>query len=78
MIRVSEGLSHDRPSLIVVELLYVEKDSEQLDSSDSRMSVVELNLVKLGEVVPVSVIKFEALNDILNSCRAEEVLLLES
>ena len=42
------------------------------------MGVVQLDLVKLSEIIPVGVVKLKALNNILNGTAAEEVLLLES
>ena len=78
VIGVSESLGDDGPSLIIRQFLNIKKDSEKLDSSDCGMGVIQLNLVKLREIVPVGVIKLEALNNILNGTAAEEVLLLES
>jgi hypothetical protein len=68
VIRVSESLSNDRPSLIIVELFDIKKDSKQLYSCNSGMSIIQLNLVQFREVIPVCVIKLEAFNNILNSC----------
>jgi hypothetical protein len=41
------------------------------------VGIIELDLVKFGEIVPVGIIEFEALDDILNSSAAEEVLLFK-
>jgi hypothetical protein len=78
MIGVAECLSDDGPGLIVWKALNVQQDSQKLDGGDGGMSVVELNLVKLRELIPICVVQLEALNDILDSSTAEEVLLLEA
>jgi hypothetical protein len=42
------------------------------------VGVIKLDLVELGELVPVGVVELEALDDVLDGSTAEEVLLLES
>lgn len=78
MVGVGEGVVHNIPGLLVRELLVINEDPEQLDGTDSRVSIVELNLVELSEMSPVLVIFFESADDVMQRSRAEEILLLES
>ena len=67
MVSISEGMVYDVPGLIPRKSLLINQDSEKLNSSDSRMSIVKLDLVLLWELVPVGVVSLESGDQISNS-----------
>jgi hypothetical protein len=78
VIRVCKRVGDHVPGLIIPEELDIKKLSQELDSRDDWVRVIHLYLVKFGEIVPVAIVELESFNDILNSCTAEEELLLQS
>lgn len=78
MVGIGESLVDDVPCLLPRKLLLVNEDSEQLDAGDCWVGIVELNLVFLGEGVPVLMLLLKSPDDVSDGGGAEEVLLLES
>jgi hypothetical protein len=68
VVSVGEGVVHNIPGLLVWQLLIINEDPEELDGADGRVSVVELNLIELGELIPVLVIFFEPADDVMQRC----------
>jgi hypothetical protein len=62
----------------VTHFLFVNQNPEQLDRRDGRVCVIQLNLVFLSKLGPVSAMSgLVPSYDILDGCTAKEVLLLE-
>jgi hypothetical protein len=78
VIRICKGVRDDVPGLVIAQVLYIKKLSQELNSCNNRVGVIHLNLVKLGKIIPICVVELESFNDILNSSAAEEELLFES
>ena len=69
----------DIPSLFKGEHLFVNKNSQQFDCADGWVSIVELDFVFLSKhLEPIVMSFFVSANDVVQTCRAEKVLLLES
>lgn len=78
MVCVRKRVIDNLPSLGVAHLLDIDQDAEQLDRSDGRMGIVELDLVFLSKFRPVvAMLDLVPAYNILDRRRAEEVLLLE-
>lgn len=78
MISVGEGVVDNVPGLLVGKLFLVDQNSEELDSADSRVSIVKLNLIKFGELSPIGVRLFKSADDVMQGSCTEEILLLQS
>lgn len=65
MVSVGEGVVHNIPGLLVGQLLIINEDPEQLDGTNGRVSIVELNLIEGGKLIPVLVIFFESADDVM-------------
>ncbi len=52
MVGVGKSIVNDLPSLLLVEVLFVDQNSQKLDNSQSWMSVVQLNAGLFREVLP--------------------------
>lgn len=52
MIGVGKGIVNNLPSLLLIEVLFVDQNSQKLDNSQSWMSVVQLNAGFFREVLP--------------------------
>jgi len=76
VVSVREGVVDDVPGCLVGQLLFIDEDPEQLNSTDGRVGVVELNFVKLRELSPIRVSLLESADDVIQRGRTEEILLL--
>lgn len=79
MISVSKSLVNYIPGIKVGEFLFVNQDSEELDGRNTRMSIVKLDLILLGELRPIiGMILLVATNDVTKRGCTEEILLLQT
>lgn len=83
MIGVGESIVDDLPSFFLIDMLLVNQDTEQLNDTQSWMSIIKLNTSLFGEILPFEFsarffgVGLMASNDILNGCRNEKILLLQ-
>ena len=68
MVGVRESVINNVPCFLEVEVLFIDQNSKQLDSSNNRMSIVELNFVQIckGSESIVTMLNFISSNDIIN------------
>ena len=79
MVGIREGVVNNVPGLLEGKLFFIDKDSEQLNSGNSWMSIIQLNLILVRELCEsIAVVLLVSSNDIVDGGGAEEVLLLES
>jgi hypothetical protein len=78
VICVSKSSSNYVVSLLIVQLLFINQDSEKFNCSDSWVSIIKLDLVLLRKEFPISVGLLESSDQVSDSCTTEEILLLKS
>ena len=79
VVRISERVCHDVPSFVPFEVFDVEEDAHHFGDRNCRVRIVQLDSDLFREELPVVVVELlEALDDVLQRSRAEEVLLLEA
>jgi hypothetical protein len=75
---VREDMSCDKPCLVPRNILLIEQDPHQLGDSQGRMCIVHLNTDVIGQSTPRLLELDEPPQDILQTSRSPEVLLLKS
>lgn len=78
VVGVTESVSDDVPSLLPVKTLEINKDTLELDNSQSWVGVVQLDGNLLGELPPRALGLLETADDIVQGSGNPEVLLLET
>ena len=76
MVCISECSLNDLPCLCPLDAVLVDQKSHELRDSDYRVCIVELDRVVLSEIVEiVTMILLVSVDDVLQRCGNEEVLL---
>ena len=78
VVRVGRALLHNRPCIIPLKTIFIQKNPHQLRNRQSRMRVVHLEYRLLGKIMDVLVAGHELLDCQLNRGRYEEILLLQA
>lgn len=78
VVGVGETSVNDIPGLFVLESLLVDEDAQQLNNSQSRVCVIELEGALLRDLLKVRVDLLEAAHHVPYRGRHQQVLLLES
>ncbi len=78
MVGVVTTRTGDFPSGLPLHLILIHQEAHKLCNRDGRVRIVELDSVKLGEVLPVIVTVKETADDVLQGATYEEVLLNEA
>jgi len=79
VVRVSKRVRHDFPCFVPFQVFFVEQDAHHFGDRNCRVRVVQLDGDLFGEELPFALVELlETLDDVLQRCRAEEVLLLKA
>ncbi len=74
---VGEALPGDRPGGVPVHLLLVDEDPHELGHGDHGVGVVELEDHPLGQLREIEAVGEHVVEEVVDRCRDEEVLLLQ-
>ena len=78
MVRVGENFRHNIPCVIPAVAALVEQQAHELGDSESRVGVVDMDSHLVAEIVERAVLAQVAVDDILNGCGDEEILLAQT
>jgi hypothetical protein len=78
LLRIGKDLSHNTPSLIPRDILLIEQDPHQLGNSQGRVGIIHLNTDVVRKSGPRLLELDKSPQDILQTSRSPEVLLLKS
>lgn len=78
MIRVGENFRHNIPCIVPAVTALVEQQAHKLGDSESRVGVVDMDSHLVAEIVERAVLAQVAVDDILNGCGDEEILLAQT
>ena len=78
VVGVCAASGYDGPCVIPFQVIIIYKDTHQLRYSYRRMGIVELEYSALGQLVNIVMGCHKTLYNLLQGCRYEEILLLET
>ena len=79
VVGVWESVVNNIPSFFKGEHFFINKDSQEFNSCDGWMSIIQLNLIFLWEhFESIIVLQFISSNNVINGSWWEEVLLLQT
>lgn len=79
VIGVSEGVIDDFPSLLVGLLLFIDQNAQQLNRSDTRVRVIELDLILSSKLAPViTVVLLVSADNVTKGSSYKEILLFKT
>ena len=78
MAGVGEALLRDRPCVAPLHAALVDQHAHELGHADDRMRVVELEDHAVGKLLKVEALGEHAVEEVVDGCRDEEVLLLQA
>ena len=84
MVGVGISVVYNIPSLFIGHELFIDEDAKKLNGGDGWMSIIQLDLILLRKLSPVSLLVsggvtiFKSLDDVTKRSTAKEILLLQS
>lgn len=78
VVRVGEHLSDNSPCIVPAVAALVKQQAHKLGNGESRVGVVDMDSHLVAEIVERAVLAQVAVDDILNGCGDEEILLAQT
>ena len=73
-----KSLGHNIPGIIPAQLLLIDQEALELNNSQRRMGVIELDCNLIRKIGPLAHRLLEATKNVMKGCSSPEVLLLQS